>query len=52
LKTSLAGLKLQNYPITKLQDLLNFLVRRMLAATATEFLELQPFRRRLPVLGS
>jgi hypothetical protein len=26
-------------------------MRRMLAATAAEFLELQPFRRRLPVLG-
>ncbi len=26
-------------------------MRRMLAAAATELLELQPFRRRLPVLG-
>jgi hypothetical protein len=31
--------------------LLHFLVRRVLAATAAEFLELQPLRRRLPVLG-
>jgi hypothetical protein len=51
LKTSLAGFKLQNYPITKLQNLLHFLVRRMLAATAAELFELQPLRRRLPVLG-
>jgi hypothetical protein len=26
-------------------------MRRVLAATAAELLELQPFRRRLPVLG-
>jgi hypothetical protein len=31
--------------------LLHFLMRRMLAATVAEFLKLQPFRRRLPVLG-
>jgi hypothetical protein len=30
---------------------LHFFVRRVLAATAAKFLELQPFRRRLPVLG-
>jgi hypothetical protein len=34
-----------------LPDLLHFLVRRVLAATAAEFLEFQPFCRRLPVLG-
>jgi hypothetical protein len=31
--------------------LLHFFVRRMLAATAAELLQLQPFRHRLPVLG-
>jgi hypothetical protein len=31
--------------------LLHFLVRRMLAATAAELLELQPLRRRFPVLS-
>jgi hypothetical protein len=31
--------------------LLHFLVRRVLAAAAAELLELQPFRRRFPVLG-
>jgi hypothetical protein len=31
--------------------LFHFLMRRMLAATAAELLEFQPFRRRLPVLG-
>jgi hypothetical protein len=39
-------------PITRSPDLFHFLVRRVLAATAAEFLELQPLRRRLPVLGS
>jgi hypothetical protein len=37
-----------NFPITQL---FHFFMRRMLAATAAEFLELQPFGRRLPVLG-
>ncbi len=32
-------------------QLFHFFMRRMLAATAAEFLELQPLRRRLPVLG-
>src|SRR4029077_12643887 len=36
---------------TRGSRLLHFLVRRVLAATAAEFLELQPLRRRLPVLG-
>jgi hypothetical protein len=40
--------QLQNFPITQL---FHFFVRRMLAATAAEFLELQPLGRRLPVLG-
>jgi hypothetical protein len=31
--------------------LLHFFMWRVLAAAATELLELQPFRRRLPVLG-
>jgi hypothetical protein len=31
--------------------LFHFLVRRVLAATAAEFLELKPLCRRLPVLG-
>jgi hypothetical protein len=31
--------------------LFHFFMRRMLAATAAEFLELQPLRGRLPVLG-
>jgi hypothetical protein len=48
------------YPVASTQSLrflgtgywlLHFFVRRVLAATAAEFLELQPFRRRLPVLG-
>jgi hypothetical protein len=41
----------QNHPITQSPNLLHFLMRRVLAAAATELLELQPFRRRLPVLG-
>jgi hypothetical protein len=40
--------QLQNFPITQL---FHFFVRRMLAATSAEFLELQPLGRRLPVLG-
>jgi hypothetical protein len=42
-----------NRKITNSQfaQLFHFLMRRMLAATAAEFLELQPFRRRLTVLG-
>jgi hypothetical protein len=31
--------------------LFHFLVRRVLAATAAEFLEFQPFRGRLTILG-
>jgi hypothetical protein len=31
--------------------LFHFLMRRVLAATAAELLELQPFRGRFPVLG-
>jgi hypothetical protein len=33
------------------QQLFHFFVRRMLPATAAEFLQLQPVRCRLPVLG-
>jgi hypothetical protein len=33
------------------QQLFNFFMRRVLAATAAEFLELQPLSRRLPILG-
>ena len=32
-------------------QLFHFLVRRVLAATVAEFLELQPFRRRLAILS-
>jgi hypothetical protein len=32
-------------------NLFHFLVRRVLAATVAEFLEFQPFRRRLAVFG-
>jgi hypothetical protein len=32
-------------------QLFHFFVRRVLAATVAEFLELQPFRRRFAVLG-
>jgi hypothetical protein len=45
------GFQLPNYKITQLLNSLHFLMRRVLAAAATELLELQPFRRRLPVLG-
>jgi hypothetical protein len=43
-----------NYQITKISQLPNlfhFFVRRVLAATAAEFLEFQPLRRRFAVLG-
>jgi hypothetical protein len=33
------------------QQLLHFFMRRVLAATAAEFLEFQPLGRRLPILG-
>jgi len=33
------------------QQLLHFFMRRVLAATSAEFLELQPLGRRLPILG-
>jgi hypothetical protein len=44
-------LQSQNHPITQSPNLLHFFVRRVLAATVAEFLELQPFRRRFAVLG-
>jgi hypothetical protein len=42
-----------NYPITNfpIAQLFHFLMRRMLAADAAEFLQLQPLRHGLPVLG-
>jgi len=43
--------QLPNYKITQLPNLLNFFVRRVLAATAAEFLEFQPLGRRFAVLG-
>jgi hypothetical protein len=52
LKTSRVELvfnyRITNFPITQL---LHFFMRRVLAATVAEFLEFQPFGRRLPVLG-
>jgi len=42
--------RLQNYPITKLQNLFHFFVRGVLTATAAEFFEFQPLGRRLTVL--
>ena len=42
----------QNYPITKLQNLLHFFVRRVLAAPVAELLLLNPVRRRFAVLHS
>jgi hypothetical protein len=46
----------QSFSITKSPDrsitqLFHFFVRRMFAAAVAEFLEFQPLRRRLPVLG-
>jgi hypothetical protein len=38
-------------PNHAIAQLLHFFMRRVLAATVTELFELQPFRRRLPVLG-
>jgi hypothetical protein len=49
-KTCLA-FQSQNRPIRQSPNLFHFFVRRVLAATVAEFLELQPFRRRLAVLG-
>jgi hypothetical protein len=49
-KTCLA-FQSQNRPITQSPNLFHFFVRRVLAATVAEFLELQPFRRRFAVLG-
>jgi hypothetical protein len=43
--------QLPNFKISQLPNLLHFFVRRVLAATAAEFLEFQPLGRRLPVLG-
>jgi hypothetical protein len=45
--------EISNRPIGNhaIAQLLHFFVRRVLAASSAEFLELQPFGRRLPVLG-
>jgi hypothetical protein len=40
--------QLPNFPITQL---FHFFVRRMLPAPAAKFLQLQPIRRSLPILG-
>jgi hypothetical protein len=48
LRVRLSISQLPNFPITQL---FHFFMRRVLAATVAEFLEFQPFRRRLPVLG-
>jgi hypothetical protein len=50
LVTAFSRLQLPNYPITKLQNLFHFLMRRMLPATLAEFLQLDAIRGRLPVL--
>jgi hypothetical protein len=42
--------QLPNYPITKLQNLLNFFMRRVLAAPAAELFFLDAVRRRFAVL--
>jgi hypothetical protein len=53
LKTNPNGLVFQgpNYPITKLQNLFHFLMRRVLAATLAKLLHLQPIGRGLAILG-
>jgi hypothetical protein len=51
LKTSTLGFSISQLPNFPIPQLFHFLVRRVLAATVAEFLELQPFRRRLAVLG-
>jgi hypothetical protein len=53
LKTIRYVLDFQSYNHKSLNRsmLLHFLVRCVLAATIAELFELQPFRRRLPVLG-
>jgi hypothetical protein len=38
-------------PVTQSPNLFHFFMRRVLAATVAEFLEFQPFGRRLPILG-
>jgi hypothetical protein len=43
--------QLPDHQITQLPNLLNFLVRRVLAAPFTELFELQTARRRLLILG-
>jgi hypothetical protein len=43
--------QLPNYPITKLQNLFHFFMRRVLPATLAKLLHLDAVRSRLPVLG-
>jgi hypothetical protein len=45
------GFQLPNYKIPQLPNSFHFFMRRVLAATAAEFLEFQPLGRRLPILG-
>jgi hypothetical protein len=45
------GLSIAKSPNRAIAQLFHFFMRRVLAATAAELLELQPFRGRLPVLG-
>jgi hypothetical protein len=45
------GFQLRNYKISQLPNLFHFFVRRVLAATVAELLELQPLGRRFAVLG-
>jgi hypothetical protein len=50
-KPSCLAFQSQNRPIKQSPNLFHFFMRRVLAATVAEFLEFQPLRRRLPVLG-
>jgi hypothetical protein len=43
--------KIARWRDRQIARLFHFFVRRMLAAAAAEFLQLDPVRRRLPVLG-
>jgi hypothetical protein len=45
------GSSIAKSPNHGIAQLFHFLVRRVLAATVAKLLELQPFRRRLAVLG-
>jgi hypothetical protein len=45
------GFSITNYKISQLLNLFHFFMRRVLPAPAAELLQLQPVRRRLPILG-